>query len=226
MLRQLVLLFVSASICTASGPDEAAIGALRWYHRWIEKLPAETKFVECTLATFKTGAFALCEPDSVGIDLKMLQGSPPTATNVQRVLSRFSEELSDFVRHRYSGSDRNPTIRTLSISADALSTCRVNLKETRRLKASAVGSRQRKKLLQRGISFSFPMVCEGDPFYLLYFMRGDAIEWIWQIEPRGGPVWHYDRNGEQRKIPDLALRNMAKSDLWYRPKQARNAIKY
>jgi hypothetical protein len=97
----------------------------------------------------------------------------------------------------------------------ALSACKVDIEKTRRLVATAVGSRQRKELLNRGISLRFPLVCEGDPFYLVYFMKGDEVEWIWQVQPEVGPVWHYDKNGEQRRIPDLAIRNLAKPELWY-----------
>ena len=28
-------------------------------------------------------------------------------------------------------------------------------------------------------------------------------------------VWHYDKHGKQRKIPDLAIKNLTRPELWY-----------
>ena len=81
----------------------------------------------------------------------------------------------------------------------------------------AVGSRQREVLFKQGITLRYPIACEGDPFYLVYFMRGKAIEWIWQVKPGAGPVWHYDNNSTQRRIPEVAISNLAKPELWYTP---------
>ena len=215
MLRLLVLVVLSVSGCAAFDSEEALVAASRWYHRWIAELPATAKSMDCTVAAFPTSSFAYCEPGSLGVDLETTQGSPAVATNITRVLSGFTEALTDFVNHRYSGSPRNPTIRTLSIPASVLSACKVDVEQTRRLVATTVGSRQRKELLNRGISLRFPQVCEGDPFYLVYFMKGDEVEWIWQVQPGVGPIWHYDKNGEQRRIPDLAIRNLTKAELWY-----------
>lgn len=215
MLRLLVLVVFSVSVCSAFDSEDGLAGALRWYHRWIAQLPDTAKSVDCTVATFPNSSFAYCEPGPLGIDLETPQGAPAVATNITRALSDFPEELTDFVNHRYSGPKYNPTIGTLSVPASLLSACKVDFEQTRRLVATAVGSRQRTDLLNRGMSLRFPLACEGDPFYLVYFMRGNEVEWIWQVRPGVGPVWDYGKNNEQRRIPDLALRNLAKPELWY-----------
>jgi hypothetical protein len=218
MLRLLVLVAVSASGSAAFDSEDGLAGALRWYHRWIAELPNTAKSVHCTVAAFQNVSFAYCEPGPLAIDLETRQGAPAVATNITRALSVFSDELINFVNHRYSGPEQKPAIRTLSFPPSSLSECKVDLSQTRRLVSTAVGSRQRKELLNRGISLRFPLACEGDPLYLVYFMKGGEVEWIWQVQPGVGPVWHYDNDGQQRRIPDLARRNLAKPELWYEPR--------
>ena len=215
MLRLLVLIVVSASGCAAFDSEDALVGALRWYHRWIAELPSTAKSVDCTVAAFPNASFAYCKPGPFGVDLETPKGAPAVATNITRALSGFSEEVADFVNHRYSGREDTPTIGMLSVPSSSLSVCKVDLDQTRRLVATAVGPRQRKDLFNRGISLRFPLACEGDPFYLVYFMKGDEVEWVWQVKPGAGPFWSYDKDGQQRRIPDVALRNLTKPELWY-----------
>jgi hypothetical protein len=213
--RLLAIALVAVSAGAAPGREDALVGALRWYYRWIAELPSTAKSVDCTVAAFPNSTFTYCEPGPLAIDLETPRGSPAIATNITRALSDFSDELTDFVNHRYSGPEQTPTITKFSVPASSLSACKVDIEETRRLAATAVGPSQRKRLLNRGITLRFPLACEEDPFYLVYFIKGDKLEWIWQIEPGVGPVWHYDDNGEQRRIPDVAIRNLAKPELWY-----------
>lgn len=217
-IKLLAIMVLSVSGCAAFDSEEAVVAALRWYHRWIAELPSTAKSMDCRLATFPGSAFAYCNPGALGIDLETPQGAPAVATNITRTLSGFSTELTDFVNHRYFGPERNPVIRTLSIPASTLSACKVDIEQTRRLVVTAMDSHQRKELLNRGISLRFPLACEGDPFFLVYFMKGGEVEWIWQFQPGMGPVWHYDKNGDQRKIPSLAIRNLAKPEVWYEPR--------
>src|ERR1700694_555519 len=108
MLRLLVLVVLSVSCCAPFGSEETVVGALRWYYRWIAEVPATAKSMDCTVAAFSNSGFAYCEPGSLGVDLETPQGSPAVATNVTRVLSGFSEALTDFVNHRYSGPEHKP----------------------------------------------------------------------------------------------------------------------
>jgi hypothetical protein len=214
--RRLVVLYIfSAGVCLAHDSDAALVAALRWYHRWIAVLPSTTESINCTVAAFPASSFAYCEPGSLAIDIDTPPGSPAVATNVTPLLLGFSAALTDFVNHRYSGPRGAPTIKTLSIPAGSVAQCTIDLDQTRRVSASAVGSGQRKQLLKRGIVLRFPFLCNGDPFYLLYFMKGNDVEWIWQMRSGAGPIWHYSKSGEQRKIPDVAIENLTKPELWY-----------
>lgn len=218
MLRLLALVLASVSTCAAFDSEDGLMGALQWYYRWIAQLPSTAKSVNCTVAAFPNASFAYCEPGPLAIDIETSPGAPAVVTNIAPALSVFSDELTDFVNHRYSGPEQKPRIGTVSFPANSLSECKVDLDQTRRLASTAVGSRQRKELLNRGISLRFPLACAGDPFYLVYFMRGDEVEWIWQVQPGVGPVWHYDKDGQQRRIPELALRDLTKPELWYDPR--------
>jgi len=73
---------------------------------------------------------------------------------------------------------------------------------------------------KKGVRLRYPGMCEGDPFYLVYFMRSDKIEWIWQFEVSPGGldlIWSFDAGTQQRKIPELAAENLTKDELWYQP---------
>lgn len=214
-LRLLFFLVLVTWRCPASDGDQALAGALRWYHRWIADLPMTAGSTDCKVAAFTNSQFAYCEPGKLAIDIDTPPGSPAFATNITRAVAGFPEELRDFVNHRSAGSPQIPSVRTMSISKAVLSECKVDIEETRKLAAAAVGFRQREDLLSRGITLRFPLACEGDPFYLVYFMKGGDVEWIWQIRPGMGPVWSYDKHGDQREIPSLAIRNLAKPEMWY-----------
>jgi len=172
MLRLLVFVALSCWSCAASGSEDGLVGALRWYYRWIAELPATAKSMDCTVASFSISQFAFCEPGPLAIDLDMPPSSAPMATNITRALSGFADELRNFKGHRYSGPPQNPVIRALSIQASTLAQCKVDLEQTRRLAATAVVAQQRIDLSNRGIALRFPLVCEGDPFCLVFFYEG------------------------------------------------------
>jgi hypothetical protein len=215
-LRLLFFFLLIAWCCPASDADQALVGALRWYYRWIAELPVTAGSPDCKVAVFTNSQFAYCEPGKLSIDIETPQGSPAAVTNITRAFTGFPEELRDFVNHRYAGPQQIPSVRTMSVSRSDLAECKVDVEQTRQLAGKAVGSRQREDLLNRGIALRFPLACDGDPFYLIYFMRGGDVEWIWQIRPGMGPVWSYDKHGDQREIPSLAIRNLARPEMWYR----------
>jgi len=49
-------------------------------------------------------------------------------------------------------------------------------------------------------------------------MKGNDVEWVWQIKPGAGTVWSYDKGGAQRRIPRLAISNLTNPKLWYEPR--------
>ena len=216
-LRLILILVLAAWNCSGSNVDEALIGALRWYHRWIATLPQRVASVDCKVAAFSESQFAYCQPGKLGIDIDTPRGSSASVVAITQVFSGFPEELTDFLNHRYPGPTQIPSVRSLSIPRSALSACKVDLEMTRHLAETAVGSRQRKEFLSRGITLRFPLACDGDPFYLVYFMRGGDVQWIWQFQPGMGLVWSYDPHNDQRKVPELALRNLARPEVWFEP---------
>ena len=215
-IRLAAVAVVLCSGCSASGPEDALSDALRWYYRWMDELPSTVKSVDCSAGVFSTAQFADCGPDDLAIDLDTSRPSRSVATNIARAVLGFAGELGDFRSHRYSGSPENPTIVNISVPASKLAACKTDLEQTRRLSRVAVGSRQRTKLLNSGITLRFPFACEGDPFYFLYFMKGERVEWIWQLNREGDTVWSYERNNAQRRIPNKAVQNLAKPEMWYR----------
>jgi len=215
---RLLFFFAFFAWCgAASDADQALVGALRWYHRWIAELPVTAGSTDCKVAAFTESQFAYCEPGKLAIDIDAPRGSSASAANITWAVAGFPEELRDFVNRRYAGPPQIPSVRTMSIQKTVLGECKIDIEKTRQLAATAVGSRQREDLLNRGITLRFPLACEGDPFYLVYFMKGGDVEWIWQIRPGMGPVWSYDKHGDQSQIPALAIRNLAKPEMWYAP---------
>jgi hypothetical protein len=181
------------------------------------ELPARGRSTNCKVAVFTKAEFAYCEPAKLAIDIDTPQGSAASVTNITSAFFGFPAELRDFVNHRYPYPPQIPSVRTISISKPVLAECKIDIEETRQLAAEAVGSREREDLLNRGITLRFPLACEGDPFYLVYLMKGGDVQSIWQMRPGmgPGPVWSYDNDNNQREIPSLAIRNLAKPEMWY-----------
>lgn len=214
-MRLFLLWIALVGMCRASGADGALASALRWHYRWIEKLPAAATSINCKVASFSKAQFAYCEPGNLAIDVNISQDAQAAVTSIQIAVGLFPSELADFVNHRYFGPQQTPSIRTLSIPVSEVRECRIDPEKTRELTIKALSSKMRDEFAREGITIRYPYVCAGDPFYLLYFMRGGEVEWIWQIRPDFSPAWSYEKGNEQRKIPDLAMRNLANPSLWF-----------
>jgi hypothetical protein len=214
-MRLLLLCFALVGTCHASDAESALVSALRWHYRWFEQLPATTKSIDCKVATFNKAEFAYCEPGKFAIDIDIPQGTLATVTSIQIAFGSFSDELTDFMNHRYFGPPQTPSVRTLSIPVNELAGCKIDLAKTRELAVKGVSSKMRDELARDGVTIRFPYVCQGDPFYFAYFLRNDKVEWIWQIAPDFSPAWSYEKGNEQRRIPDLAMRNLADPSLWF-----------
>lgn len=217
-MRRFLLLFAFVWLCPAADLTSVLTSALRWEYTWIMELPAGTKSIDCQVATFMTAQFAYCSPRNLAIDIDTPKGASPKVTSIQTAIRSFPVELTNFINHRYFGPKETPSVTTISIPVSGLAACRKDLEKTRELVKKAVDPQTRQDLAESGITtLHFPLVCDGDPFYLAYFMKGNEVEFIWQVRPDFGPEWSYEKGSTQRRLPDPAIRNLANPELWYKP---------
>jgi hypothetical protein len=215
----IALLACAACGSGPTGPEPSVISALRWYNRWIDPLALRpTKFIDCELALFRKKGFAYCQPGSIEIEFETPVGSPPIITHIGPVFTNYSKTLHDFKIHQYPGGSESLTTRHVSIPTSALGECMRQEATSKRIAETTVSAAIRTDLSRQGITLRFPLACEGDPFYLVYFMKGSSVEWIWQVNDKAEPVWEFTRGNLQRRIPDAALRNISKPELWYLPR--------
>jgi hypothetical protein len=112
--------------------------------------------------------------------------------------------------------------RHVRFPVTALKECKVNIRQTAEVVAVVPDRRTRDKLEAGGYTFLYPLICEGDPFYLVYFLKDGIVNWIWQVDLDPAvlhPVWSFDAGKRQRKLPAAAIENLKKPELWYHPTQ-------
>ncbi len=217
--RNALLLNTSSSAVPGqvASVDRALESGLRWYYRWIEPVPTGLDAIPCSVAYFEKRSFAFCHKGPLAIDMEMPEAAPPRVTSIVPIDVSFEDALKDFLAHRGpAGLQFEPT-RAVSIPVRDLVRCDVDWEQTNRAAAAVLNESQRVALRGRGVSFRYPLVCQGDPFYLLYLMNGDRIRSVWQFTIGSKDVdfsWSYDLDSKQREIPDQAVENL-KKDMWY-----------
>lgn len=202
-----------------AGIEKAVGSALSWHYRWIEPVPRDLASIECSVALFEDQSFAYCEPVLLSMDMETTAERPPRVTNILREHWDFARALADFRAHRNPKGEARGSVQRISIPVRGLGACKVDWKQTAQASALAVPQEQRTKFENEGLSLRYPVVCEGDPFYLVYFVRGENIEWIWlfKIYPEKIDLtWSFDSGTQQRKVPRLATDNLKKKELWYK----------
>ena len=110
-------------------------------------------------------------------------------------------------------------LRKFPIAVRDLGGCTIDSKLTAHAPSVVLTKETRTALLSSGRSFRYPVVCEGDPFYLLYSLTGEQVLWIWLYEVNGDRLelrWSFDAGTQQRKIPEQAVENLNKKELWYK----------
>lgn len=153
------------------------------------------------------------------MDIETMEQRTPRVVSMIHEHWDFERALADFRIHRHPGRALEP-VQRVSIPLQALGTCNVDRRRTEQVAAIAVSERLRNELQKKGVRLQYPVICGGDPFYLVYFIRRDKIEWIWKFEVSAGGldlIWSFDAGTQQRKIPELAAENLSKDDFWYQP---------
>lgn len=198
---------------------DALRGGLGWYFRWMQEVPVGAESIDCRIAIAEARGFACCSPGSIYMDIDVVGGAQPRVINIRRDMAGFERELwrlrggvrLESLAVRYS-------VRSVSIAARDLGSCKIDRDLTAQAPAMALPAGQRPGSEMR-LGRKYPVVCEGDPLYLIYFMQGTRVEWIWQfrLRPQGADLaWSYEAGSSQRKIPERAARNLARSDLWFK----------
>ena len=206
-----------ATLAQTAPVKEALRYGLSWHYCWIERLPSGVAAIRCTVAYFEERSFAFCTPGPLEIDIETGEGVSPRVTNIVHVHGTFKEILGQFRNNLRPGSEIS-TKEVIAIAADDLVRCKVDLDRTRRAPGALMNEHQRKGLHAEGLKLRYPLLCEGDPFYLLYLMKGEHIRSIWQftIGPEGLDLtWTYDSDNKQRQIPERAIENLSET-MWYR----------
>ncbi len=206
-----------ATLAQTAPVKEALRHGLSWHYRWIERLPSGVAAIRCTIAYFEERSLAFCTPGPLEIDIETGEGGSPRVTNIVHVHGTFKEILGQFRNNLRPGSEISPK-EMISIATDDLVRCKVDLDRTRRAPGALMNEHQRKGLHADGLKLRYPLVCEGDPFYLLYLMKEDRISSIWKfiVGPEGLDLtWSFDLDNKQRQIPERAIENLSK-EMWYR----------
>lgn len=206
-----------ATLTQTAPVKEALRHGLSWHYRWIERLPSGVAAIRCAVAYFEERSFAFCTPGSLEIDIETGEGDSPRVINIRHAFGSFEQDLRLFRNNLRPGPEISPK-EMISIAIGDLVRCKVDWDRTRQAPGALMNEHQRKASHAEGLKLRYPLVCEGDPFYLLYLMKGEHIRSIWQftIGPEGLDLtWTYDSDNKQRQIPERAIENLSKT-MWYR----------
>jgi hypothetical protein len=220
MIVALVVLLLTAQTPLGRPIDvqPALQSALAWYYRWIEPLPSGIFSIECETALFEEQSFAYC--GTVGLSMNIVTNGvePPRATYVGQEHGSFDAALTAFRTNVNRSRRPLAPIRRVLVSTETLKVCKIDWKDT--VRAPVILRKEvRAGLTGEGQYLRYPVICVGDPFYLLYFMRGKELLWIWVFErdaDRLKLTWSFDVETQQRKPPSLAVDNLKRGDLWYK----------
>ena len=124
-------------------------------------------------------------------------------------LGDFDEALAEFRRNRNRDGRQLGPPHLVSVPVERLKDCKVDRKRTADAAAEAIGKEHKAKLENDGFSFRYPLMCEDDPFYLVYFMKGNDIQWIHKFEVFADRLelrWSYDPETANARYLKLLLR--------------------
>jgi hypothetical protein len=199
--------------------EDAVASALKWYFRWIMPIPTDAQRIECTLALFERSSFAYCGRISRSMDIDTADPDMPHVSSIVYESGNFDEALADFRRHRNRDGRQLGPPHLVSIPVKRLNDCKVDRKRTADAAAEAIGKEYKAKLENDGFSFRYPLMCEDDAFYLVYFMKGNDIQWIHKFEVFADRLelrWSYEAETAQRALPEVAIQNLKRPELWYK----------
>lgn len=200
------------------GVEKAIASALSWHYRWIDPMPRDLASIECSVALFEERSFAYCEPTLLSMDIETAEQQPPRVINITYEHWDFERALADFRDHRNRTGRPLGPVQRISIPLSVLGACKVDRERTAWASATALPKQPKTEFERRGVTLRYPLMCEGDPFYLVYLMSGGRTEsvWLFQVYPdRLKLDWTFDSGTHQRKIPKLAVDNLKKEHLWY-----------
>jgi hypothetical protein len=147
------------------------------------------------------------ENNDVGVSVSYLGSG---STNRDNALKEF--------RRNINTAEPSAITTTLTFLAKDLDVCEVDNRLTKSAPSVVLTGEMRRKLSSDGITFRYPHICRGDPFYLLFFFRNDTLAWIWEYAIRDSRFdlrWSFVPESEQRRVPKQALSNLANPTLWY-----------
>ncbi len=218
-LMALLAIFRATGYAQAYHVQEAVTSALNWHYRWIEPMPRKLASIECSAALFTEKSFVLCEPIALSMNIETPGNRAPRVTYMGNEPATFDVALSAFRRNINPSGQFVGSVRKFSIAVRNLRACTIDSKLTARARSAVLTTEVRTAMLSSGHSFRFPVICEGDPFYLLYCLTGERILWIWLYEVNGdkfGFRWSFDSGTQQRRPPERAIANLNNKELWYK----------
>lgn len=192
--------------------------SLGWYYRWIGDPSPSQQSIECRAALFGEKAFVYCEPGPLSMDIEIVDSGVLRVMNLIRSFVTYDDDLRDYRLHRSGASTLQGESRRLSFSAGSLQSCRVDNSKTARFAKDALPHDFVEKLRFEGLTLRYPKICFGDPFFLLYMLRGQEVETIWQFAEEKGQFalrWSYESSSAQRAISGRSRRAVHKHYLWW-----------
>ena len=232
-MRVAVLAGLFAILSTANAEqsrefEKAITSALKWHYRWMEAIPPDSASIKCSLASFEQRSFAYCKrvdvPNRYVISMLIenVEKKLPRVTFLGVEPHRFDNALATFRRNvNRNGRSLGP-IHNFTIAVRNLTGCTVDWQLTEHARRVALTKEMHTARVHLGEGFRYPLICKGDPFYLLYSLMKKDIFSIWLYEVDGTQIdlrWTLDHDGQQgRRIPTLAIENLKEEALWYQMK--------
>jgi hypothetical protein len=184
----------------------------------MKTLPSQLESVECVVAPFEKGSFGYCESISVEISMEKTRDGTTCVNYMGTGHEDFETALrtSSFRLGYYGKAQGRPY--KIRIPTSRIGQCTVNWNLTEGAPPTALNSVQKQTLRNKRRKLRYPMICEGDPFYLVYLMNDKGISSIWQyaIYPELTLRWSFDSDSVQRSVPVKAMENLTKKELWYK----------
>ena len=224
VVRLFVLTLFATTIYARSNDIYHAVkSALNWYYRWMETIPRERASIECSAVFFPGKSFVLCGSVAVSMNLEMPYNGAPRVVFMGHEPSSFDVALAAFRRNTQPNGPPVGPVRKYSIAVRNLGGCAMDSYLTARAPLMVLTKDVRTAMLSSGHSFRFPIICRGDPFYLVYCLAGEQILWIWLYEIDGDHLefrWSFDAGTQQRPIPRQSIENLKKKEFWYKTEGA------
>lgn len=219
----LVAVFFAILSGSCRGQQDAVQGAiksaLKWRYRWMEPVPRDVASIQCSVALFDDLSFAFCEPVAISMIIETREKRLPRVTYIGHEPSSFEVALANFRKNMNPNGHSLGPVHKVPIAVRDLWGCTIDQKQTNRAPSVILKKEVRAALISNGQTLRYPVICEGDPFYLLYCLADQRISWIWLYEINGDRFdlrWSFDAGTEQRKPPEQAIANLNRKELWYK----------